>query len=323
MREFTIGPNDAGQRLDKYLFKLLKNAGSGLIFKQLRNKNIVLNGKKSKGSELLSEKDVVKIFMADDTIEKFMGHSVSDLQKDKKPKLTGSLNIVFENEHIILADKPVGVLSQKSKPSDISMNEYIISYWQQSHNDESTFKPAFCNRLDRNTSGLMIGGLSLKGLQKMSEIIKDRSIQKYYIAIVVGKLEGSKRLNGYLYKNEKTNQVIIKDSEFEGASAIHTEYESLSYKNGLTLVKVHLITGKTHQIRAHLAHMGHPILGDNKYGNSSVNAKYHTKHQMLHSYEVIFPEMSGDFADISGRRFCTEFPKAFTAYFTGEEIKNG
>lgn len=317
MREFVIGPNDAGQRMDKYLFKLLKNAGSGLIFKQLRNKNIVLNGCKSKGSEILKEQDIVKIFMADDTIDKFMGKSST---KDASG-CNLNIKIIYEDENIILADKPVGVLSQKAKSSDVSMNEFIISHYNKPGlKDNSTFKPAFCNRLDRNTSGLMIGGLSLKGLQKMSEILRDRSLQKYYLAIVIGKLEGKSLINGYLCKDEKTNQVTVRDREFEGSAAIHTEYEGLSYNNGLSLIKVHLITGKTHQIRAHLAHIGYPILGDQKYGDNSVNSKYHVNSQMLHSYEVIFPKMPAEFTDISGKSFHTDFPKRFKKYFDYGEV---
>ena len=313
MREFVIGPNDAGQRMDKYLFKLLKNAGSGLIFKQLRNKNIVLNGCKSKGSEILKEQDIVKIFMADDTIDKFMGKNNTEDLAD----CNLNIKIIYEDENIILADKPVGVLSQKAKSSDVSMNEFIASHYSQlGQKDNSTFKPAFCNRLDRNTSGLMIGGVSLKGLQKMSEILRDRSLQKYYLAIVIGKLEGKSLINGYLCKDEKTNQVTVRDREFEGSAAIHTEYEGLAYNNGLSLIKVHLITGKTHQIRAHLAYIGYPILGDQKYGDASVNSKYHVNSQMLHSYEVIFPKMLDEFTDISEKSFHTDFPKRFKKYFT-------
>lgn len=317
MREFIIGPNDAGQRLDKYLFKLLKNAGSGLIFKQLRNKNIVLNNKKSKGNEMLKENDTIKVFMADDTIDKFMGNDgliPAAIVKDK-------LIVVYEDDNIILADKPQGVLSQKAKADDESMNEYIIAHWNRLFgHKEDTFKPAFCNRLDRNTSGLMIGGMSLKGLQKMSEIIKDRTVDKYYLAIVKGKVSEKELLNGYLYKDEATNQVKVSDKEFEGSSAIHTEYEPVLVKDDLSLIKVRLITGKTHQIRAHLSHIGHPILGDNKYGDMELNRRYKARMQFLHSYKVTFPKLDGDFSNISGKSFCTEYPRDFLKIFAYEEV---
>ena len=319
MKEFVIGVNDAGQRFDKYLFKLLKNAQTSLIFKQLRNKNIVLNNKKSKGNELLCENDIVKIFMADDTIAKFMGNSDTTNEVCIKDKLV----VVYEDEHILLADKPVGVLSQKAKPNDESMNDYIVSHWKKAgKKDDSTFKPAFCNRLDRNTSGLMVGGMSLKGLQKMSEIIKDRSLNKYYLAIVKGRIEKKECLNGFLYKDEKTNQVKVSSEPFKDAVEIHTEYEPLAVKDDISLVLVKLITGKTHQIRAHLAYIGHPIIGDIKYGNVKLNDKYKVRQQLLHSYKVVFPKMDGDFSHISEKSFVTEYPKAFNKLFLYEEIKN-
>ena len=177
MREFVIGNNEAGQRFDKYLIKLLKNAGTGLIFKQIRNKNIVLNGKKAKGNEILKEQDVVRVFMSDDTIDKFMGQvEIATVSGGDR------FNVVYEDEDVLIADKPVGVLSQKAAEKDVSMNEYLIEYLINNGLKKETlqtFRPAFCNRLDRNTSGLMIAGKSLKGLQKMSEIIKDRSVDTY------------------------------------------------------------------------------------------------------------------------------------------------
>lgn len=312
MKEFEIGKNEAGQRFDKYLFKLLKNAGSGLLFKQLRNKNIVLNGKKAKGSEILHEKDVVRVFMSDDTIAKFMGE-----EKMQKIESTFELKVVYEDEDIILADKPAGVLSQKAGKDDVSMNEYLIDYLLKNgfdRNELRTFRPAFCNRLDRNTSGLMIGGKSLKGLQKMSEIIKDRSLSKYYLAIVKGSVDKPDRIKGYLYKDEKNNKVSVFSDKKDGATEIHTEYEPLQIKNDMTLLKVKLITGKTHQIRAHLAGIGHPLLGDCKYGDVEFNNKYHAKEQLLHSYEVVFPDLPG-FSMVSSKSIKTEYPSSFLPYF--------
>lgn len=312
MKEYIINSNEAGQRFDKYLFKLLKNAPKSLLFKQLRNKNIVLNGRKATGSELLKEQDIIKIFMADDTIEKFTASEISI------PDNLTELKIIYEDEHILLADKPLGVLSQKSEQKDISMNEYLIFHLLKGGMQREglkTFRPAFCNRLDRNTSGLMIAGKSLAGLQKMSAIIKDRALEKYYLAVVCGEVKEKAAVSAYLLKNEKTNSVEVRKHDFEGVDRIITEYIPLEYKEGLTLLRVKLVTGKTHQIRAHLAYTGYPILGDNKYGNIEANRKYHTKSQLLHSYEVVFPQMDEPFSYLSGKSFKTDIPKNIKKLF--------
>lgn len=311
MREYIISKNEAGQRFDKYLFKLMKDIKPGLLFKQLRNKNIDLNKKKAKGNEILKENDVVRVFMSDETIDRFAGKSV---------EITGDgygLLVVYEDEDIILANKPQGVLSQKAKDSDVSMNEYLLGYMAQkgmTKSQMSTFRPAFCNRLDRNTSGLMIGGKSLKGLQIMSQIIKDRSIEKYYLAIVKGSITKNESLKGYLEKDEKNNKVTLSDRCTEGSDYIETEYEVLDNNGEMTLLKVKLITGKTHQIRVHLAGINHPILGDMKYGDEVFNKKYGCNRQFLHSYEVVFPDI-GELKNISCCSFKTAYPERFKRFF--------
>ena len=316
MKEYVINENEAGQRFDKYLFKLLPKAPSGLIFKQLRNKNITLNNKKAKGSEILKENDLVKIFMADETIAGFSGSVNFSHNAQNIP----ALNVVYEDENILLADKPVGILSQKSVPSDISMNEMLVNHLVHNGFDEkmlATFRPAFCNRLDRNTSGLMIAGKSLKGLQQMSRLIKERTVDKYYLAVVLGIINKPDNLEGYLVKN-KDNTVIITKEPVKDSEYIHTSYEPLLCNGELTLIKVLLITGKTHQIRAHLASIGHPVVGDPKYGNAQSNRRFHEKYQMLHSYELVFPKMDPPFDNISRHSFMTKYPDRFRKYFTLE-----
>lgn len=308
MKIYTVDQNGAGQRFDKYLFKLFKNAPTGILYKQLRCKNITLNGKKAKGNEILVSGDSVCVFMSDETIARFSGENISEgIAKAD----FSALCVVYEDDNIILADKPAGVLSQKSAPDDVSMNEYLISYLLahgMKKENLIAFTPAFCNRLDRNTSGLMLGGKTLAGLQGLSGIIRNRSLEKYYLAAVCGAINESGRIEGWLRKDERANKVRVEEHEFAGSSKIVTEYEPIAHKGGFTLLKLRLVTGRTHQLRAHLASIGHPILGDPKYGNRRFNSEYGIKRQLLHSYEVVFPDMEGALSYLSGKSFRTEIP---------------
>lgn len=218
MRIVTVSKNEAGQRLDKLLAKYMNLAGKGFLYKMMRKKNITLNGKKCDGTEKLAEGDEIKLFLADETIEKF---SEVKVQKVKKTKL----DIVYEDENIILINKPSGMLSQKAKETDESLVEYLIDYLLDSGSLTKTqlasFRPSVCNRLDRNTSGIVIAGKSLPGLQIMSEAIKERSIGKYYLCVVKGEVKESMEIRGFLLKDEKTNQVTIYPEQ-EGPSRAKT-----------------------------------------------------------------------------------------------------
>ena len=307
MKEFKIQNNEAGQRFDKYLKKLLKDANSSFIYKMLRKKNIVLNGKKADGTEKLAVGDEVKLFLSDETFDKFHGASQSAKLFDEYANIPrNKLNIVYEDEDVLIINKPVGMLSQKAKPEDISANEYIIAYLLQNKkltaDALNTFKPSICNRLDRNTSGLLIAGKTLKGLQDMSAALKERSseggVQKYYRCIVSGVLKEKTYLKGYLSKDERTNKVTIyktkpNDNHIE-CLPIETEYRPIESVNGFTELEVHLITGRSHQIRAHLASIGHPIIGDTKYGSREVNERFgkelRLKSQLLHAYRIRFAD---------------------------------
>ena len=219
MKEIKISSHDASQRFDKYLKRLLPEMGTSFMYKMLRKKNITLNGKKATGSELLVEGDTVKCFFSDETFDKFSGKSTTGIESKSQNVLseyTTAFNnlkgivILYEDEHILLLDKPAGILSQKAKPEDVSLNEWMISYLLDSGfiSEESLrhFKPSVCNRLDRNTSGLVICGKTLLGSREMSRILKDRSLQKFYRTYVHGHLEGEKTLEAYHNKNTKSNQ---------------------------------------------------------------------------------------------------------------------
>lgn len=321
MKEIIISENEAGQRFDKYLDKYFKDAPKSFIYKMLRKKNITRNGKKAEGSEKLVSGDIIKMFLADDTIDKFRGNAeITTVKRHIE------LDIIYEDENIIVVNKPVGMLSQKSEPHDESLNEYIIDYLLSDGKADKdtlrTFKPSICNRLDRNTSGIVLAGVSLKGLQTLSFMLKDRSLQKYYYCIVDGVMRESQKINGYLRKSLSDNHVEIRDKMFDDASYIETYYEPVKDNGRITLLKVKLITGKTHQIRAHLAWIGHGIIGDYKYGNSKVNnyfnKKYGCRSQLLHAGEVVFPDVEGELSYLSGMNLKAGFTKMFYDILKGE-----
>lgn len=364
MRILTVSKNEAGQRLDKLLAKYMKLAPKSFLYKMLRKKNITLNGKRCDGSERLTEGDEIKLFLSDETVEKFSGVSIlkggnlSPAGKEKASLSAGKesnlllageekLDIVYEDDHILLINKPAGMLSQKAVSTDVSLVEHIIAYLLDSgslkEEELRTFRPSVCNRLDRNTSGLVAAGKSLAGLQLLSQVFKDRSLHKYYQCVVKGRLSESQRITGFLTKDEKTNQVMVHDREVPESAEIVTEYKPLSVisigrdyagkdyagqsheshveqnfaqePSEFTLLRVALITGRTHQIRAHLASIGHPIVGDPKYGDRRVNdivrKQYGISRQLLHSSEMVFPKLPEPFAYLSGRRFEATLPQDF------------
>ena len=318
MKELCIRANEAGQRLDKFLGKYMDQAPKGFLYKMLRKKNITLNGKKASGSEMLSEGDVVKLFLAEETIGKFSRIQKAPVQSNAGRK-SAKLDIIYEDKHTLFINKPVGMLSQKAKPEDVSLVEhltaYLISSGQIKEEELRTFRPSVCNRLDRNTSGIVAAGKTLAAPQELTEMFRERTLKKYYLCLVKGTVTEKKRISGYLVKNEKTNTVSIQSEKSCGASLIETEYRPLAFGGGFTLLEVHLITGKTHQIRAHLASQGHPIAGDTKYGDRAVNERlkkeYGLKSQLLHSARLCMPECAGALAPLSGKVITAPVPVLF------------
>ncbi len=344
MQYFQVGTNEAGQRFDKYLKKLLAGAPGSFIYKMLRKRNITLNGKKATGSERLELGDEVKLFFSGETFLKFSSAvPVHSSMQDGIPPQEGDalgaegllrqkypcipLEIVYEDQDILAINKPAGMLSQKAAPGDVSANEYIIGYLLEekflSEEQLATFRPSICNRLDRNTSGLLVAGKTLKGLQDMACHLKGRSIGKYYRCLVKGAVYKPQIIKGWLWKDGRSNQVSVSSSELPGGKYIETGYmpisrfsvkpanKALNGRGGgiagmYTLLEVHLATGRTHQIRAHLASIGHPVLGDVKYGDRNANLwlskTLHIHTQLLHAYRMAFPDGKEIIAPL-GREF--------------------
>ena len=317
MKEIRIGENESGQRLDKFLLKYMSLAPKSFIYKMLRKKNITLNGKKAQGDEQLRQGDAVKLFLSDDTIGKFSETRTAGYAETE-------LDILYEDKHTIFINKPAGMLSQKAAAEDVSLVEHLIAYLlktgQISEEALATFRPSVCNRLDRNTSGIVAAGKSLAALQQLSAMFRERSLKKYYLCLVHGRVTEARRISGFLSKDERTNRVRVqrageRRSPQKEEARIETEYRPLRSGDGVTLLEVHLITGKTHQIRAHLAAEGHPIIGDYKYGMRSVNDSFKREYglstQLLHSCRLCFPECTGALSELSGREITAPVPDLF------------
>lgn len=321
MKELKIRENEAGQRFDKYLAKLLNEAPKSFFYKMLRKKNITLNGKKAQGNEMLCTGDVVKLFLSDETFEKF-----SSVKQTSQAR--AQLQVIYEDSDVLFINKPAGMLSQPSGDGTPSLVEYLTGYLLDTgaltEADLTTFHPGVCNRLDRNTSGLVAAGKSLTGLQDLSALFHNRNMDKFYLCLVAGVIKNEKYIKGYLHKNEKCNKVIISADKREDSLPIETRYRPVDDNGKYTLLEVELITGRTHQIRAHLASQGHPVAGDQKYGDKKTNQyfrdKYQLKYQLLHSRRIVFSEECGRLEALKGRTITAPVPGLFGQVLQGEKI---
>lgn len=351
MIKITMKERDSGQRLDKYLKKYLSKATPGFLYKMLRKKNITLNGTKAAGSEILRPEDEITLFLSDETILKFGGIIP---ERDKDASQTGEseepsreeqkqerrcrqyaqayeankgIEIVFENKHILVADKPAGMLTQKASPEDLSLNEWFVGYLMAtgkiSREELHTFRPSVCNRLDRNTSGLVLCGKTLAGSQKISALLKERSLRKFYCLYVKGMITEESQIEGFLKKDRQANRVeLCKEAKDEEGSYIKTVYKPLKNYRNMTLLEAELVTGKTHQIRIHLASIGHPVLGDYKYGYFEFNDRYKKKYgidtQLLHASRLEFPKLEGEWEELSELVLTAGMPEIFRTLDEGE-----
>lgn len=313
MMEYTIRASDSGQRMDRFCQRILKDAPKSFLFKMFRKKNITLNGNKAQGNERLQENDVIRFYLSDETFEKFQGKA-NAVQKPASGIPTP--DIVYEDFNVLVVNKPAGILSQKAKDNDLSMNEICLTYLQRTGaydpNDVSAFKPSVCNRLDRNTSGLLLVAKTLCGARMLSKILRERNIGKYYVCVVKGRIEEPFDLKGYLKKDASTNTVRISKEQTAGADPVETSFSVIETTDRLTLLKVHLLTGKTHQIRAHLSSIHHPILGDPKYGDFALNQEYKCNTQMLCAWRIEMPKLEQPFEELSERIIEIPIPQSFT-----------
>lgn len=331
MQQIIIQEKDAGQRLDKFLAKYLPLAPKSFLYKMLRKKNIVWNGKKAEGKEKLSVGDEIKMYLAKETMEGFQ-------RQLEIAKVPCKFAVLYEDKNVLIVDKPSGVLSQKARKEDVSLVEMIYFYLYQTKAltkaDFAVFSPAVCNRLDRNTSGIVVAGKSLAGLQKMTELFRERMIQKYYLCIVKGELDFTRKETAFLYKEESKNQVrVLSKEEYERLpklerekyDKIQTEYRPICHHKKATLVEVRLLTGKPHQIRANLAFLGYPVAGDPKYGdvrwNEQLKKDYGVSSQLLHAYRLVFPTLSGEFSRLSKVEIDCKPPALFERVKAGLDLE--
>ena len=303
MREIRINKNDAGQRLDKYLSKRFKTMPKSLMYKYLRTKYIKLNGKKVQPDVFLNEGDVLTLYIRDEFF---------DIKKDYDFLKAGKeLSIVYEDENIILIDKKVGVICHQDNRYDAdALNLRVLRYLYEKHEydpeADKSFTPALCNRIDRNTGGIVIAAKNAEALRVMNQKIRDNELQKYYLCIVKGCPKPKHAvLTAYHFKDESNNTVTISDKPQEGYKKIITEYTVIKPSSALSVCEVLLHTGRTHQIRAHMAYIGHPLLGDEKYGDKKLNVKHHMKRQALYSYKLrfSFTTPAGCLNNLNGQTF--------------------
>lgn len=306
MKSFIISSKDENQRVDKYINKILGKATKSFIYKMIRKKNIKLNDKKIEGNELLKQGDELKLFFSDETFDLFKTEFVQI-----ESVHINNLDIIYEDEQILVCNKPVGLLSQPDGKNE-SLVQQIEAYL---HQEKSIFKPGICNRLDRNTSGVVVAGKTVKALQVINQAIAHRKVDKTYITIVKGVIITPEKIDGYLVKNTSTNKVSITKNKVINADYIQTLYQPLKNNGQYTLLEVKIITGKTHQIRAHLESIGHPIIGDIKYGDKKTNIyfdkNYNLKYQLLHAYKYTVVEISEPYLYLLDHTFIAPIPEQF------------
>ena len=306
MRTITVKKNDAGQRLDKFLSKAVKGLPMSLMYKYIRTKKIKVNRARTEQRYMLVEGDEIQLFIREEFFES------PEKDTGALSRIVPKLCIVYEDENIILLNKRPGVLvhedaDAKDNTLVMHLQAYLAQKGEYDPEDEQSFAPAMCNRIDRNTGGIVIAAKNAAALREMNEHIREDRIGKYYLCAAHGvPAKKVQTLHGYLRKNAADNMVEVRDRAFPGAKEIITEYRVIGEKGGNSLLEVHLVTGRTHQIRAHLAHIGHPLIGDGKYGINKKDREKGYKYQALYAYRLRF-DLAGSgqtLAYLDGKEFC-------------------
>ena len=319
MKKIQITENDANQRIDKYIKKLLVNAPTNFIYKMFRKKDIKVNGKKVNEKYILKNNDVVEMFLYEDKFKEFT--ATKDIYNVKK-----TFKVLYEDNHVLIVYKPAGLLVHEDKNESVNtLTNQVLSYLaNKSELDlsrENTFMPGPVHRLDRNTSGIVIFGKTLAALQVLNEMIKQRHcIEKSYLTICKGKVNQKRNLKGYIVKLDDQAQVKLVSKDYPGALTMETIVKPVKYNNDYSKVEVTLITGRMHQIRVHLSSIDHPIIGDRKYGdfelNKFVKKEFGLNHQLLHAYKIRFVKSFGILAYLQDKEIFCPVPKLF------EKIEN-
>ena len=321
MKELSIGPNDAGQRLDRFLAKAVPLLPASLAQKYIRIKRIKRNGARVERDTRLTAGDVLQLYINDEFFDK--PREDNAYLTVASPKLT----VVYEDDQILLVDKRPGLAVHPHDGAEYgrTLIDHIQAYLYQKREwnprGENAFTPALCNRIDRNTGGIVIAAKTAEALRIMNQKIKDRELDKRYLAIVEGTpkpREGA--LKGYLFKDARKNRVFVSDTPQPGAKTCQTNYKTLATANALSLVECELITGRTHQIRAQFAHAGHPLLGDGKYGK--LDKRFDRDYQALYSYKLTFrfTTEAGALAHLNGRTFRVDKVDFAEEYFPGTPL---
>ena len=317
MKEFTVGKNDAGQRLDRFVGKTAPMLPASLLQKYIRQKDVKVNGRPAKGDVRLSEGDTVRLYIPDEFFDR--------PGKDDAWRAVAApkVDVVYEDENILLVNKRPGMLCHSAGEWTwdtliAHIQAYLRAKGEWDPTAENSFAPALCNRIDRNTGGIVIAAKTAEALRIMDEKVRAREMEKTYLCAVLGTPKPSAgRLEGYLFKDAKKNQVYVYDSPRTGAKTAITEYKTLGNADGLSLLECRLITGRTHQIRAQLSHAGWPLLGDGKYGRERDNRTYGEKGQALCSWKLrfAFSAPAGALEYLNGREFRTAPPEFVRKYF--------